>query len=372
MRAEKGLFVVADGVGGNAAGEVASALCVASVLDGIDHVNGAADGESELVLAGLEAACSEASRRVYEAAGRGEQAGMATTLVAVQVNPGGAHIAHVGDSRAYLIRGRKIHQLTEDHSFLNDLRRTGRGAESMPANDRRRHMITRAVGIFPTVQPSVAALELFEGDRLLLCTDGLTDVVSASRILELAVDGDLDDATGKLIAEALSAGGPDNVTVCLIAPEVGAATRLAEQRARMIETLFLFEDMPWTARLQIARILRVHGFARGDVLARQGEHGTSMFIVLEGQVSVRLGDLEIARMGPGEHVGELSLVDARPRAASVVAASAGGAISISSDALRAFVRREPELGAALQWKLLAVFAQRLRATNARIDLSSNG
>ncbi len=367
MKPEHGLFVVADGVGGNAAGEVASALCVETVLAGAADGEAAADWATENVLTRLEEACSEASRRVYEAAGEGGRSGMATTLVAVHVRHGGAHLAHVGDSRAYLIRQRQIHQLTEDHSFLNEMKRTGREAAALAQGDRRRHMITRAVGIYPTVQPSVAALDLLDGDRLLLCTDGLTDVVPAARILELAVDADLEDATQHLIAAAIGAGGPDNVTVLLIAPEVGAATRLAEQRARMIESLFLFQDMPWAARLQIARILRVHSFAKGDVLARQGEFGTSMFVVLEGELSVRIGDIEVARVRPGEHVGELSLVDQRPRAASVIASASGAAISISSDALRAFVRREPELGVALQWKLLTVLADRLRATNARID-----
>lgn len=370
----EGVFIVADGVGGRACGEVASALCVetfkssaGSVHDRIvrfsaertlDHRND--------VLTALDAICQSATRRIYEAAEADGKKGMTTTLVAVAVGGGYAFVAHVGDSRAYLFRQGEVRQITEDHSMVNELVRTGKMTYAEARASRHRHVITRAVGLYPTVQPSLGAVELLPGDRILLCSDGLSDVVSPDEMLEHTGEDDLDFAVSKLIMAALQHGGPDNVTVVLLDPEGTERADEAVARARILENLFLFEDMPYAARLQVARILEEHYFAPGDSIVEQDGKGRSMFIVIEGEVIVRYNEVELARLGPGEHFGELSLVDHLPRSASVDAATFGSAISIGSDSLESFVLNEPELGSALLWKLLKVLGRRLRVTNAKL------
>src|SRR5690606_14015630 len=125
----------------------------------------------------LDRTSAHASKRVYEAASATGRQGMTTTLVALLVGGGGAFVAHVGDSRAYLLRDGKLKQLTEDHSMVNELIRTGAMSSSEAACSRYRNVITRAVGLYPTVRTDTLHLELVKGDRLLLCSDGLTDMV---------------------------------------------------------------------------------------------------------------------------------------------------------------------------------------------------
>lgn len=370
----EGLFVVADGVGGRACGEVASALSVETFRAAATELHQrvaafAADHTPALrnaVLACMDEVCQVATRRVYESAETEGKRGMTTTLVSVLVGGGYAFVAHVGDSRCYLLRGGEIRQVTEDHSMVNELVRTGKMTYAEAKASRHRHVITRAIGLYPTVQPSLAAIELLAGDRLLLCSDGLSDVVTSDDMRETAAIEDLDYSVGELIAIALHNGGPDNVTVVLLDPEGTERADEAIARARVLERLFLFEDMPYAARLQVARILEEVYFEPGDVLVERDSSGRNMFVVVEGEVEVVFGDVKLARLGPGEHFGELSLVDRLPRSASVIAATSGNAISIRGDALEEFCVREPELGVPLVWKLLRVLGQRLRTTNAKL------
>lgn len=371
---DDGVFVVADGVGGRACGEVASAMCVEAFRESSDRVRdrvltyAAAPGLDTRndVLAALDEVLQTASRRIYETAEAEGRVGMTTTVVSVVLGAGTAFVAHVGDSRAYLLREGELRQLTEDHSMVNELVRTGKMTYEEARASRHRHVITRAVGLYPTVQPSLATVDLLPGDRILLCSDGLSDVVAPQTICEEGSASDLDAGVDTLLHAALDRGGPDNITVLLLDPEGGDRVDEAAVRAHMLENLFLFEDMPYAARLQVGRIVQEHYFAPGEVLVEQGTPGTSMFVVLEGEVAVKVNGVEMTRLGAGEHFGELSLADNLPRSASVDSLTFGSAISISSEQLAEFCRQEPELGNVLLWKMLRVLGARLRQTNTRV------
>ncbi len=375
---ETGVFVVADGVGGRTCGEVASAMCVDAFRAGesllrerLDTYTRAPSLESRNdVLLALDRIAQGASRAIYETAEAEGRVGMTTTLVAVATAGTTGFVCHVGDSRAYLIRGGEPIQLTEDHSMVNELVRSGKMSYEEARASRHRHVITRAVGLYPTVQPSLGSVDLLPGDRLLLCSDGLSDVVDPERVAAEASQLDLETAVDVLLRAALDRGGPDNITVVLADPAWEGRLDATTARAQHLENLFLFEDMPFAARLQVSRVMREHYFAPGDVLVEQGTPGTSMFIVLEGNLSVRAAGTELARLGPGEHFGELSLADNLPRSASVVATTFGTAVSLSSDNLAEFCRVEPELGTILLWKLLRVLGSRLRQTNALVTETS--
>lgn len=366
-----GIFVVADGVGGRACGEVASAICVDAFRDAsamlTQRLAAFEDASSidtrNAVLTAMDEVLQTASRRIYETAEAEGRAGMTTTVVSVVVGRATAFLAHVGDSRAYLVREGELRQLTEDHSMVNELVRTGKMTYEEARASRHRHVITRAVGLYPTVQPSLAAVDLLPGDRIVLCSDGLSDVVAPEIILEEGGRRDLEGAVDTLLQTALDRGGPDNITVIVIDPDRSERTDEMAARAGMLEALFLFEDLPYSARLQVGRIVEEHYFAPGELLVQQGTPGTSMFVVLEGEVAVLVNGVEMARFGAGEHFGELALADDQPRSASVAGVSFGSAISISSEQLREFCRREPELGNELLWKMMRVMGQRLRRTN---------
>ncbi len=372
--ADAGVFVVADGVGGRACGEVASAICVESFRESAEPVarkvaayddNPSIDTRNA-VLAAIDEVLQTASRRIYETAEAEGRAGMTTTVVAGVLGKTTAFLAHVGDSRAYLVRDGELRQLTEDHSMVNELVRTGKMTYEEARASRHRHVITRAVGLYPTVQPSLAAVDLLPGDRLVLCSDGLSDVVAPDLILEEGGRDDLEGAVDALLQAALDRGGPDNITIVLLDPEGVDRGEEMAARACMLETMFLFEDLPYAARLQVGRIVEEHYFAPGELLVEQGSPGTSMFVVLEGEVAVRVNGLVIARFGAGEHFGELAMADELPRSASVAGVSFGSAISVSAEQLREFCRREPELGNEVLWKMMRVLGQRMRRTNARI------
>jgi serine/threonine protein phosphatase PrpC len=216
------LFAVADGMGGAQAGEVASRLAT-SALEGGDS-----DG-----LTGLEridALIQKANRRIFDRASTDPSAsGMGTTMTVALVEGMTVAIGHVGDSRAYLVRGDQMEQLTEDHSLVNELLKTGKLSEEEAQVHPQRSVITRAVGTDPDVDVDDFTIEAEEGDVFLICSDGLTDMVEDEEILELVADNrdDLDRAVKSLVAAANRGGGEDNITA--------VAFRISAEAAQNVE-----------------------------------------------------------------------------------------------------------------------------------------
>jgi protein phosphatase len=201
------IFAVADGMGGAQAGEVASRLA-ASALE-----SGDSDGLDGLER--IDALIQEANRRIYDRASTDPSAsGMGTTMTVALVEGMTVVIGHVGDSRAYLVRDERMEQLTDDHSLVNELQKSGKlSAEEAQAHPQR-SVITRAVGTDPDVDVDGFRIEAEEGDVFLICSDGLTDMVDDEEILELVHQNrdDLDKAVQALVAAANRGGGEDNIT----------------------------------------------------------------------------------------------------------------------------------------------------------------
>jgi PPM family protein phosphatase len=208
------LFAVADGMGGAQAGEVASKLAAAALED-TDH--GQLRGEE-----GVVALIQEANRRVYERSNEDPAAsGMGTTMTVALVEDSDVRIGHVGDSRAYLVRDGRMEQLTEDHSLVNELMKSGKLSPEEAETHPQRSVITRALGTDPDVDVDTYTLEAQPGDLFLLCSDGLTSMVPEETILEVLERNrrDLDQAARELVKAANRGGGEDNITV--IAFEIG-------------------------------------------------------------------------------------------------------------------------------------------------------
>jgi PPM family protein phosphatase len=203
------VFVVADGMGGAQAGEVASRLAIEAFEQGVPG-----DGNPEERLATV---VREANHQIYERsrADRG-RAGMGTTLTAAYVDDAHVAIAHVGDSRAYLFRDGTLQRLTQDHSLVDELVRRGKLTEEQAAEHPQRSIITRALGPEPDVEVDTWTYPARPGDVILLCSDGLTSMISEERVRELLASHDnLNGAADALIDEANEAGGRDNITVVL-------------------------------------------------------------------------------------------------------------------------------------------------------------
>ena len=368
---EYGLFVVADGVGGRAAGEVASALTIETFREAAPSLH-AAIGRYEQkrewasrneVLEALDAICQRATQRVYEESEALGKRGMTTTLVVALVGGGAAFVAHVGDSRAWLVRDGLIRQLTEDHSMVNELVRTGQMTYEEARRSRYRSVITRAIGLYPTVQADLMSIEILPGDRLVLNTDGLSDPVATDVIENIACQDDVDTSTGKLITAALDAGGPDNISVVLVEPEATPKTEAARARAQVMEELFLFKGLPFHARLRVSRICRELFFTPGQELLHEGTTGDSMYVIVQGSVTVTRQGVPLASLTTGEHVGELGLLEDHQRTATVTGASYGSVIVIRRDELHEFCQREPALGNQMLWRMLRTLGARLSESN---------
>jgi PPM family protein phosphatase len=204
------LFVVADGMGGAQAGEVASQIAVESFEGGLDD-----SAEPERALAELTRA---ANSRIHELShSHTEQAGMGTTLTALYVGEREVSIAHVGDSRAYRLRGDELMRLTDDHSLVDELMRQGRLTREEAEEHPQRSVITRALGPEGTVEVDTRSFHARAGDVFLLCSDGLTTMVAEDEVAKLLREHPhLRDAGEALIAAANEAGGRDNITVVLV------------------------------------------------------------------------------------------------------------------------------------------------------------
>jgi serine/threonine protein phosphatase PrpC len=203
------MFVVADGMGGAQAGEVASRLAVETFEESLP-----VSGPPEARLAEL---VRNANHRIYDRSRAEEgRAGMGTTLTAAYLDDAHLAIAHVGDSRAYLFRDGELTRLTQDHSLVDELVRQGKLTEAQAAEHPQRSIITRALGPEPEVEVDTWTYPVRAGDVLLLCSDGLTSMISEERVTEILRGADsLKGAADELIREANEAGGRDNITVVL-------------------------------------------------------------------------------------------------------------------------------------------------------------
>lgn len=212
VRARRGvLMVVADGMGGSQAGEVASRMAVQTVMR--SYQDGAGDPLDDLARA-----VGAANAAVHgESTSRPDLAGMGTTCTAVVVRDHDLLFAHVGDSRAYVVRNGRIRQITHDHSLVAQMVREGQLTAEQARSDPRRNVVTRSVGVGPEVEIDADCMEaaLEPGDTLLLCSDGLHGLVNDDELADIASEEDLGDATREAIALANQRGGPDNITVVM-------------------------------------------------------------------------------------------------------------------------------------------------------------
>ena len=208
-----GLFGVCDGLGGHAAGEVASSIAAETLKEFAQNVSESPDGT-------LESGILEANRRIMsDQAANPEHRGMGTTVTSLWLMPensGSGWIGHVGDSRMYLQREDDLKQLTEDHSPVFRLFKQGVLTKDQMQHHPQKNLLDRSLGVFPQVKADVLSVPLISEDIFLICTDGLTDVLSDQEIHAILTTCSIKDAADQLTAMANDKGGPDNITVVLV------------------------------------------------------------------------------------------------------------------------------------------------------------
>jgi serine/threonine protein phosphatase PrpC len=297
------LFVVADGMGGAQAGEVASEMAVSSFEHGLPSGDSPAEGLVEII--------ESANRAIYDRAhSDADHAGMGTTCTAAYVGPEDVTIAHVGDSRAYLLRGGDLIRLTRDHSLVGELVARGKLTEEQAELHPQRSVITRSVGPEPSVQVDVETYPARAGDVYMINSDGLTGMINEGRvkpILESA--GSLEQAGRELIAAANEAGGRDNITVVLFRLEDVAAGETAAATAAEAGTdAETSEYETWEGEAVAPR----QGVGRPDPHARTRVREAEALRADEVRAAVDASDEAEAEY---RRAGTMALSAVRPRAA---------------------------------------------------------
>lgn len=380
-----GLYVVCDGMGGHAAGEVASALAVRTFHEEVkkekDLLDDYAAGKTGVdrvrkrdISNMMEFAINRASQRVHAAALKDEKKrGMGTTLVAVLICGKTGFVSYVGDSRVYLLRDGLLEQVTEDHNVFNELVKRKKMPRENVEKLAQKNAITRAVGVYEHAEPDSLVLDLIAGDRVLLCSDGLyqyfeDDLDDLGRRMALS---SLDDAIKGFVQTANDAGGSDNITGVLV--HVGFGGERDHDRARQLQLkrdilskLRLFRPLNDRELLRVLQVTDVLSFAPGAVVIQQGETGEELFIVLSGKVEVLRGDTVLATLEPGAHVGEMALVRNQPRSATVRAREKTELMVIRRRDFFELLRNEHALAVKLLWQFLGVVADRLAETSREL------
>jgi serine/threonine protein phosphatase PrpC len=212
-----GLFAVADGMGGYSAGEIASDIAIKTLHAGC--ISGLLAQSPAPPLSILATAFDEANSKVIEFASDTDLKGMGTTLTAVLVIGGDMYLAHVGDSRCYIINTWETIQVSKDHSVVQQLVDEGTITPEQARNHPRRNEITRVLGYSRDIVPDLHQVKLYSGDNILLCSDGLCSVLPSSKISETVIgSANPNDACTDLTAQANLAGGPDNISVIIVKP----------------------------------------------------------------------------------------------------------------------------------------------------------
>ncbi|MCB9740560.1 MAG: cyclic nucleotide-binding domain-containing protein [Deltaproteobacteria bacterium] len=373
------LFVVCDGVGGRQGGEVASRTAAEYIANRIrehaDELEAVHSGDARLnkrnVAAWLENAISDASGAVREkAASDPSLAGMATTVVAALVVGSQAFVAHVGDSRVYLVRHKTLHQLTEDHSVMNDLRRRGAQADRSHLGAAFQGALTRALGVLNTARVDMLDFELLPGDRLLLCSDGVSGVIGDTTMQAIAPHGDATGAVHMFIDTALQNGAPDNATIVIVdISQEAAEDRVSQVRRRLeaLQAISMFRYLPYPDLMRVASVAKEMPFSAGTTIFDEGAPGDSLFVILEGHVGVIKSQLEIAELGEGAHFGEMSLIERVPRSAGIVAKTSVRALVIEREGFFSLLREEVT-AVKLLWGMVRMLNQRLRSTSDELTM----
>lgn len=373
-----GLYAVADGMGGHAAGEVASRMTLETVQRVVRENYGRVSGyraeprsrdAAQSVLKLLEEAALAACLAVHELGIADEsKRGMGTTLTLMLAVDSHAFVAHVGDSRMYLVRGDKIHQLTEDHSLQNELLKRGKLSPEAISRVPQKNALTRAIGVYASVDVDTLQLDLLPGDRLLLCSDGLYTYLKKGELSSI-LEARPEEAATRLIALANQRGGHDNITAIVIAtgnaPD-SEPTRIKRLTLETLQKATLFKYLNYQELVRVITITEARRFVADECIFREGDLGDELFVVLSGKVRVHHGETSLVELGPGEHFGEMALVDREPRSASVTATEDTHLLVMKRRDFLGLVKHERDVAVKLLWQFLGVLTARLRNTSREL------
>jgi serine/threonine protein phosphatase PrpC len=389
------LFMVADGMGGHAAGEVASSIAVHEIRDAInnnkdlieryrvDHPGVQAYEILQVLEHAVQAACSAVHTR---AQAEPDKRGMGTTATVLLIAGSGEQlrgfIAHVGDSRVYLARQSQCHVLTEDHSLMNELVRRGKlnreQIESSPYKQYK-NAVTRAVGVYGSVEVDTFDFDILPGDRFMMCSDGMYAYVDEAELPKQLAEGDVKDVPKRLIDTANKGGGHDNITAVVIrisetsGAEATPRTTEISTKLEVIKGMQMFRYLSYKELVRVAAVAEVIELKNDEKVFEAGQLGESMYIVTTGSVRLVLGEKIVTELGRGQHFGEMALVERSTRSLTAIASADGTRlVVIHRKDFYDLIKREPASAVKMLWAFVQVLGQRLRKTNADLSEALHG
>ncbi len=376
-----GLYIVADGMGGHAAGEVASARAVEVVRQHIqtnrnilkDLAKDASQSNRAAAASLVEVAVQRACADIYKTASTDStKRGMGTTFVSLVVAGSRAVIGHVGDSRVYLVRSGQCRRLTEDHTLIAAQLKAGTITREQAATSNYRNVITRAVGIQESVQVDTLIVDLLPADLFILCSDGLHGYLADDEVAPLVAAVSDAELPKRFIDLANERGGKDNITtvVVKVGGDLAAAseeTVEAQSRMEALKKIPLFRHLTYKEQTAVLSIATTRTFPAGREIVTEGQPGEELFVVIRGRVAIEKNGVEIAELRAGGHFGEMGLIDNAPRSATVRATEPTRVMVIARQDLMTLMKRESILAVKMLWSFVQVLSDRLRATNSELS-----
>lgn len=370
------LFAVADGMGGPGGGDLAASLALQTLERNADAIAAAnvrvastRSPADRLALGRLiDHVFNEAGREIQREATRLQRPGIGTTILMCTLAQGHAYIAHVGDSRAYLLRNGALQQLTEDHTVAELHVRRGRMTREQARKSPERRVLYQSLGAGMEVDGDLAEVRLNGGDVLVLCSDGLPRSLDDDEIIPRIDANDLETSVQRLVKAAKQAGAPDNVTVILLSFESELGDDAADEGVRSaMRGLFLFRDMTDAELLTIAPYLEEVVYDKDVSVASEGDLSDQFCVVVSGSVRVTRGRTVLHDVKPGGHFGELALSRDREKSLTVRTLSPTRLLVLTRDRFLDLVRHKPELGTRITMALLDTVGQRLAELSERLS-----
>jgi len=377
MDKELGVYILCDGCGGHSAGEVASEIAAKTTLDGIqtnsevlaNYASSPSKTAQGEVVSVLNDAINAASGKVHQIARSDKgKAGMGTTIVVLTVLGNNAIVAHAGDSRAYLIRGGKAHEITEDHNMASHYVRLGLLTADKAPTSRWASMLTRAVGYHEHVQVDTLRFALAPEDILLLCSDGLTKYLSRNELAGVFAKQPISNVPHELIRQANTRGGADNISAIALQMPPGKSEHANDviRGMQAMKSVPLFKHLTFHELLRVMDLTGIRSFEKDQTIVSEGDLSDTIFVSISGTVEVVKGGRKIAELPASTVLGEMGLIDSEPRSASIIATKPTRLLTIYRKDFFALLRRQRTLAAKVLWGLCRVLNGRLRDTSENL------
>ena len=371
-----GLYAVADGMGGHAAGEIASQMALKVVQQELTKWSGVLDEYKpdssaevrDVILNLIEETLQRACQAVYkESVENPDRKGMGTTVSMTLIKNDSAFFGHVGDSRIYLVRGGAVHQLSEDHSLVHEMYKQGRIGKTGAEQASFKNIITRAVGQHERVRVDTLQMDLLPGDRLLLCSDGLSDYLQAGDIEKSLNAGPLEEAPQRFVDLANARGGKDNITVVLLVSpgDESAAARARHHRMEVLRQAPLLSYLDYRELVALTSVSYIRKLSEGEYITKKDETSDELLILTKGEARLMVDEREMSRLREGAHFAEVSLFSTAPRTSTVQATTAGELLVIGRQQFYKFLHRETAAGLKILWRLIQTSIQRTTRVAAK-------